>query len=126
LFPQRYNRRVGEADTTFSGRGALVFGGGSGLGAAMARALAGRGARVLVADRDGGRAAQVADEIGGEAAEVDVIASAEVEAAVRSAAESPLGLRILVNCAGVAAGTGLLEREGPASWATSSGWSTSI
>ena len=40
------------AEQDFSGRVALVTGGGSGLGQAAARILAGRGANLVVADVD--------------------------------------------------------------------------
>src|ERR1700742_4484103 len=95
------------------GCGALVFGGASGLGAATVRALARRGAQVVVADRDRDLASRVADEVGGIPSVADVTVSAEVETAIDRAVESPRGLRILVNCAGVAAGTRLIERDGP-------------
>jgi NAD(P)-dependent dehydrogenase (short-subunit alcohol dehydrogenase family) len=89
---------------------AIVTGGASGLGAATARALAGLGARVVVVDRqDSG--AMVAEDIGGAFVAADVTDEERVAAAVRQAAE--LGpLRVLVNCAGVAAITRTLDREG--------------
>ena len=46
---------------------AVVTGGGSGIGAALARRFAAEGARVVVNDLDAGSAALVADEIGGAA-----------------------------------------------------------
>ncbi len=55
-----------------AGRTALVTGGASGIGAAIAHQLAGRGARVRVADLNGDAAATVADAIGGEAWAVDL------------------------------------------------------
>ena len=45
---------------------ALVTGGASGIGRAVAQRLAADGARVLVLDRDDAGARQVADEVGGE------------------------------------------------------------
>lgn len=54
----------GTVADTFSGRTAVVTGGGSGIGAALARRLADHGARVVVADLDPATAEQVADEIG--------------------------------------------------------------
>ncbi|MFB9763474.1 SDR family NAD(P)-dependent oxidoreductase, partial [Nocardioides kongjuensis] len=49
----------------FTGRTALVSGGGSGIGAAVARRLAAEGATVHVADVVGDNAAAVAAEVGG-------------------------------------------------------------
>jgi 3-hydroxybutyrate dehydrogenase len=67
------------------GRRAVVTGGASGIGAAVARALAARGAHVVVADRNADAAGAVAAEIGGEAwavdlADLDALGSASVEA----------------------------------------------
>jgi NAD(P)-dependent dehydrogenase (short-subunit alcohol dehydrogenase family) len=96
-----------------SGSGAVVFGGGSGLGASAARALASRGADVLVADRDGSRATEVAEEVGGVPVAADVTSVPQVEAAIGEAAGFSGGLRILVNCAGIGVGTKVLSRDGP-------------
>ncbi|MEU4313348.1 SDR family oxidoreductase [Nocardia sp. NPDC024068] len=70
----------GTAPDHFSGRTAIVTGGGSGIGAALAHRLADHGARVVVSDLDPATAAQVAGEIGaaavsagGDAADPDVI-----------------------------------------------------
>jgi NAD(P)-dependent dehydrogenase (short-subunit alcohol dehydrogenase family) len=95
------------------GLGAIVTGGGSGLGAATARHLAGQGAKVAILDFDGDRAKAVADEIGGLACPVDVGDAAAVEAAVAQAAEHAGGApRIAVNCAGIADGGKVVGREG--------------
>jgi NAD(P)-dependent dehydrogenase (short-subunit alcohol dehydrogenase family) len=56
----------------FSGRVALVTGGGSGVGAEVARMMAHCGARVFVVDIDGDRAKAVANEIDGVAYSIDV------------------------------------------------------
>lgn len=55
-------------------KAALVTGGGSGIGAAIARRLAGMGCAVAICDLDEERALEVADSLGGEsfAARVDV------------------------------------------------------
>ncbi len=54
------------------GRTALVTGGASGIGAAIAEQLAGRGARVRVADLNGPAAEAVAGALGGEAWAIDL------------------------------------------------------
>lgn len=88
-------------------RGAVVTGGGRGIGAAVARALAAQGARVVVASRTADEVEEVADEIerdGGQAwpARVDVTDAGSVEK-LRAAAHHRLGtVDILVACAGVA------------------------
>ncbi|HEY9354132.1 MAG TPA: SDR family NAD(P)-dependent oxidoreductase, partial [Nocardioides sp.] len=61
------------------GRRALVTGGASGIGAAVARELAARGARVVVADVAGDAAHALAEEIGGEAWVVDLTATEELD-----------------------------------------------
>lgn len=94
------------------GVGAIVTGGGSGLGEATARALAARGARVTVVDLDAAKAEAVAAEIGGLAQACDV--ASEAAAAAVEAAEALHGAtRILVNCAGIAPGGRVVGRDGP-------------
>ena len=84
-----------------SGASAVVTGGASGIGAAVARALAAKGARVVVADLDAERGRAVAEDIGGVFVEVDVTRTETLIAAVDRAQE--LGpLRVLVNSAGIA------------------------
>ena len=87
----------------FEGRGALVTGGGSGIGAAICRWLAEAGARVAVVDRDEAAAGAVADEIGGLAVAADVRDSAGVTTAVDGAAHRLGALSIVVNNAGLGA-----------------------
>lgn len=59
-------------NTDLGGAVALVTGGASGIGAAVARRLAGRGATVVVVDIDEDGARAVASEVGGQAMRVDV------------------------------------------------------
>ena len=89
------------------GEVAVVTGGGSGLGRAIAIAFARVGARVAVLDRDGGSAEAVAREIaagGGEAEAqaLDVADEAAVNAAFAAIFEGHGRLDVLVNSAGIA------------------------
>ena len=76
------------------GRTAVVTGGGSGIGAAIAERLAEDGAHVRVADVDEAAARGVADRIGGEAWVVDLSSTAALGAL-------SLQCDILVNNAGI-------------------------
>ncbi|CAH0244761.1 3-hydroxybutyrate dehydrogenase [Microbacterium sp. Bi128] len=77
-----------------SGRRALVTGGASGIGAAIARAFAEAGATVTVADLNAEGAAALADEIGGRSWAVDLSDTAAL-------ADLRLDVDILVNNAGI-------------------------
>ncbi|GAA3723248.1 bifunctional rhamnulose-1-phosphate aldolase/short-chain dehydrogenase [Plantactinospora mayteni] len=96
-----------------AGRVALVTGGGSGIGAAIARRLAAEGACVVVADRNVEGAATVAGEIGNTdravAVPVDVTESAGIEAAFAEAALAFGGVDLVVNNAGLSISKSLLE-----------------
>ena len=97
-----------------NGLTALVTGGGSGLGAAVARALAAKGARVAVVDRNVDAADTVAAEINGLAVACDVADSDAAEAAFDTVVEAAIGIpRILVNCAGVAVAQRIVGKTGP-------------
>lgn len=85
--------------TGLDGHHAIVTGGASGIGRAIAVAFAGAGARVTVADRDAEAAASVAAEVGGESWVVDLDDTGELDALT-------LDADILVNNAG-------LQRIGP-------------
>jgi 3-hydroxyacyl-CoA dehydrogenase / 3-hydroxy-2-methylbutyryl-CoA dehydrogenase len=85
------------------GRGALVAGGASGLGAATARRLHGAGANVVIVDRDAERGETLAGELGARAdfVEGNVVEAEPVERAVEVATELAGALSISVCCAGV-------------------------
>lgn len=83
------------------GRGMVVTGGGSGIGAATCRLLALKGAAVGVLDRNADAARAVAEEIGGLALACDVAASDQVDAAIARADAELGGLTGLVNNAGL-------------------------
>lgn len=97
------------------GKGFIVTGGGSGLGAATARRLVAGGARVLLIDlnHEGGTA--VAAELGRNAlfVKADISDSASVERALARYRDTFGPLYGLINCAGVAPAEKVLGREGP-------------
>ena len=83
-----------------NGASAVVTGGASGIGAAVARQLAAKGARVVIADLQAEKGEALALEIGGVFVSVDVTNTEQIIDAVKTAAD--LGpLRALVNSAGV-------------------------
>lgn len=94
------------------GAAALVTGGASGLGEAVARMLAARGATVHVFDRNGEAAEKVAAEIGGMAHAGDVTSEDDASLAIEAATATGAGLRILVNCAGIGTAGRILGRDG--------------
>lgn len=90
----------------FSGKVAFVTGGGSGIGAGVARLLAARGAAVMVTDINAAAADAVAGEIaaqGGQAhaMPLDVTDAAAVAGAVAATVKRFGGLGLAVNNAGV-------------------------
>ncbi len=95
------------------GRGAIVTGGGSGLGAATAEALAKAGMRVAVVDRDGERARAVAERIGGAAFALDVADGPAAERMLPEIVGAIGEPRLLVNCAGVAPAGLIVGKSGP-------------
>ena len=86
--------------TDLRGRRAVVTGGGSGIGAAVAARLAEAGAHVVVVDLDAVAAARVADQVGGEAVVCDLGDPAAL--ALLCAADGPVAKAdVLVNNAGL-------------------------
>lgn len=92
---------------------AVVTGGGSGIGRAIAHRLAAEGACVVVADRDADAAQQVAAEIGGADVAIgvraDVTDAAAVADMVRSACLAFGGVDLVVNNAGLSISKPLLD-----------------
>ncbi|MBD9374634.1 3-hydroxyacyl-CoA dehydrogenase [Rhizobium sp. ARZ01] len=97
------------------GKTFLVTGGGSGLGAAVARMLAGEGANVVIADVNAEAGAKIVGDLGSNAAfmRTDVTQEKDGQAAVDMALERFGHLHGLVNCAGVAPGEKVIGRDGP-------------
>lgn len=79
---------------------AVVTGGASGLGEAIARALAAHDVRVAVFDRQTDKGESVAREIGGLFCEVDVTNEESVARGFSRSREAHGQERVLVNCAG--------------------------
>ncbi|GAA5168665.1 bifunctional rhamnulose-1-phosphate aldolase/short-chain dehydrogenase [Pseudonocardia eucalypti] len=96
-----------------AGRVALVTGGGSGIGRAVAHRLAAEGACVVVADRDAESAERVAGELGSADIAVPVTADVTDAAAVRAAVDAAAlafgGVDLVVNNAGLSVSKSLLE-----------------
>ncbi len=97
------------------GRVFLVTGGGSGLGAAVARMVVDNGGRVVLVDINADAGAAMAAELGDAARfqRADVSSEADGKAAVQLALDSFGHVHVLVNCAGVAPGEKVIGREGP-------------
>ena len=85
---------MNEQSRTLDGRSALITGGASGIGAAIARHLAGRGAAVRIADVDADGAQALASELGGDAWTLDLTDR-------ESLARLEISADILINNAGI-------------------------
>jgi NAD(P)-dependent dehydrogenase (short-subunit alcohol dehydrogenase family) len=95
---------------------AIVTGAASGLGLATARMLVGLGARVALLDVDAARVAEAAAALGADHAlglQCDVGDGASAEHALGQAVAAHGAPRILVSCAGIAAGKRIVGRDGP-------------
>lgn len=84
-----------------TGKVALVTGGGSGIGAAIAKLFVSEGANVTISGRRDDVLKATADSIGATACVCDVSDDAQVAAMVKQVAKDFGGLDILVNCAGI-------------------------
>jgi NAD(P)-dependent dehydrogenase (short-subunit alcohol dehydrogenase family) len=85
----------------FSGRTAVVTGGGSGIGLATVRRLASEGARVVVADIDPGPGKAAAAEVGGLFVQTDVTSETQVEALFTAAVDTYGSVDVAFNNAGI-------------------------
>jgi len=84
------------------GKGVLITGGASGLGARTAELLTDRGARVAVADINMDAADELARQLGGIALACDVTDSTQVRSAVGKTVEAFGTLDVMINNAGIA------------------------
>ncbi|HUY51632.1 MAG TPA: SDR family NAD(P)-dependent oxidoreductase [Streptosporangiaceae bacterium] len=95
-----------------NGTAAIISGGASGLGAAVARRLAVAGVTAVVADLNEEQGKAVAAETGGLFVKTDVSDENSVAAAVEAAASQAAPLRIVVNCAGIGWAARTVGRDG--------------
>ncbi|MEM6309223.1 MAG: SDR family oxidoreductase [Pseudomonadota bacterium] len=86
------------------GKTAIVTGGGSGIGAAIARQLAKAGAQVVVSDRNGAAAETVAAEISGSSFTCDVGREDEIKTLIQFAQTAHGPVDIFVSNAGLGRG----------------------
>jgi len=94
---------------------AVVTGGASGLGNAVARHIVAAGGKVVMLDVQEGAGRAAAAALGGAASflRCDVTSEAEVNAAMDAAHARLTGLNLLVNCAGVVGAGRVLGKNGP-------------
>jgi len=95
------------------GAAALVTGGGSGMGADVARHLAKAGAKVALLDVNQAAAEAVAQEIGGIGLACDVASAESAEKAVAAARAAHGPARILINVAGILIPGRIVGKDGP-------------
>jgi NAD(P)-dependent dehydrogenase (short-subunit alcohol dehydrogenase family) len=92
---------------------AIVTGGGSGIGAAVAQWLATLGAKVAVVDRQTPAAISIAEEIGGIAYACDVTDATGFELVLNRIVSELGEPRICVNCAGICPAAKVVSKTGP-------------
>jgi NAD(P)-dependent dehydrogenase (short-subunit alcohol dehydrogenase family) len=101
----------------FTGRTAVITGGGSGIGLATARRLAAEGARIVVGDIDDEAGQAASDEVGGLFVRTDVTSEADVEALFAAAAQEYGGVDVAFNNAGISPPEdGSILTTGPDAW----------
>jgi NAD(P)-dependent dehydrogenase (short-subunit alcohol dehydrogenase family) len=99
----------------YSDARAVITGGASGLGNAVARHVVAAGGRVALLDVQEGPGQAAASALGKNAsfAKCDVTSETEVNAAMESARAAMGGINLLVNCAGVIGAGRVLGKNGP-------------
>jgi NAD(P)-dependent dehydrogenase (short-subunit alcohol dehydrogenase family) len=97
-----------------TGLAAIVTGGASGLGGAVAGMLATAGAKVTIFDLNEKLGAGKAAELNAQFVAVDVADDTAVEAALQKAQDLNGTARILVNCAGIGPPAKVIDRQGKA------------
>jgi NAD(P)-dependent dehydrogenase (short-subunit alcohol dehydrogenase family) len=94
---------------------AVITGGASGLGAAVAAHVVSKGGKVVMLDVQEGPGQAAAAKLGANASflRCDVTSEAEVNATMEAAAAKMGGINLLVNCAGVVGAGRMLGKNGP-------------
>ena len=95
----------------FDGKHALVTGGGTGIGAAIAKVMLDKGAVVTIVGRNGDRLAAKATELGARYQVADVTDRAQVRASFAAAAAESGTIDVLINNAGAAEGVAFAKME---------------
>jgi NAD(P)-dependent dehydrogenase (short-subunit alcohol dehydrogenase family) len=90
---------------------AVITGGASGLGAAVARRLASNGVKVALFDLNESLGEALAQELGGVFCKVNVASDDEVDAAFAKSRAAHGQERILVNCAGIGGAAKTASRD---------------
>ena len=99
----------------FSKTLAVVTGGASGLGRAVAERVIGAGGKAAILDLQEAAGEAAAREIGASFFKCDVAVESQVAAAIDGARRAQGGLNLLVNCAGVVGAGKLVGKDGPMS-----------
>jgi len=94
---------------------AIITGGVSGLGLAVAKHLVARGAKVALLDINDDKGTTAVAELGANASyqRTDVTSEDGVGSALKQAAERMGGLNVAINCAGILGAGRVLGKEGP-------------
>jgi NAD(P)-dependent dehydrogenase (short-subunit alcohol dehydrogenase family) len=94
---------------------AVVTGGASGLGFAVAELLSAQGGKVTLLDIQDAQGQKAAQALGGAATfqHCDVSSEASIDTAMRNAAFAMGALNVVVNCAGIGTAARILGRNGP-------------
>jgi NAD(P)-dependent dehydrogenase (short-subunit alcohol dehydrogenase family) len=99
----------------FSKTLAVITGGASGLGRAVAERVVAAGGKAVILDLQEAAGQSAAKEIGAAFLKCDVAVEPQVTAAIDAAREALGGINLLVNCAGIAGSGKLLGKDGPMS-----------
>lgn len=98
-----------------AGKTAIISGGASGLGEAVARRFAGLGANTVMLDLNEDRGWALAQELGSQATFIrtDIANTEEVNQAIAYTKDLFGEIDILVNCAGISSGAKIASKKGP-------------